>query len=154
MLHGTCFGREKDIFTLASYVDQGQRLVSLLGPAGIGNTRLAGEFAQRSTFSWTFIDLSEARTRAELLDALARSMDAPLGSACDGLHEIGVALASRGDIVVILDNFEHLVMEATVLQELLAAAPQARFLVTSREGLGLGSERVFEVGPLDLPGES
>src|SRR5690606_25261719 len=65
---------------------------------------------------------------------------------------LGDALAARGPVLVLLDNFEHLVETAAAcLVSWLAAAPDAHFLVTSRELLRVSPEIRFELGPLSLP---
>src|SRR5205823_106343 len=67
---------------------------------------------------------------------------------------VGTALASRGVILVVLDDFEHLVPFAKIVERWIAAAPMARFLVTSQERLHLPGETLREIGPLPLESES
>lgn len=134
------------------------RLVTLWGPAGIGKTRLALEYASRATGESLFVDLSGARSLGTACDAVASALDVvlPEGRESDQAPaRLGRALAARGPLLVVLDSFDriaHLAVE-TVARWLLDA-PQVRFLVGSRERLRLRGEGVLELGPLSLPADT
>ena len=145
-------GRESALRDLAGCFDAGTRLVTLLGTAGTGKTRLALQFGRAQLDSaagsvW-FCDLSAARSLDGIVHAVAQGLDLPLGRS-DPLVQIGQALAGRGPCLVILDNFEQVARDADRCVGLwLDQAPQARFLVTSREVLNMAGERTLVLPPL------
>ncbi len=130
------------------------RLVTIWAAAGMGKTRLAVETAHAARERGevvAFAELARAPDREAMLAEVARALDvAPTTERTtrDALTRLGQALASRGPILVVLDNFEHLRSDAAVVGQLLRAAPRARFLVTSRELLRVQGEQAFELLPL------
>ena len=145
-------GRQAELGQLASKFDQGARLVSILGTGGSGKTRLATRFG----WAWLgdfpggvwFCDLAPARTPDGMAHAVARGLEVPLGSA-DPLLQLSRAIAGRGPCLVLLDNFEQVARHAgDILGPWLERAPEARFLVTTREVLGLAGETVLNLAPL------
>ncbi len=133
------------------------RLLTLVGPGGTGKTRLATTFAKRFADDWGggvwFASLTEARSEIGICRAVARTMEVQLGA--DPVVHVGRAIRGRGRALVILDNFEQVVpfARATVAQW-LESAPNAVFLVTSREALAIGGEQMMHVEPLPLPTDS
>ena len=145
-------GRRSSLQALAARFDEGARLVSLLGIGGGGKTRLATRFG----WSWLgafpggvwFCDLAPARTVEGLASAVALGLELPLGQE-DPVVQIGQALAGRGRCLLILDNFEHLARWAEpTLGRWLDRAPEAAFLVTTREVLGIAGEQTLALAPL------
>jgi predicted ATPase/class 3 adenylate cyclase len=145
-------GRRSSLQALAARFDEGARLVSLLGIGGGGKTRLATRFG----WSWLgafpggvwFCDLAPARTVEGLASAVAQGLELPLGQE-DPVVQIGQALAGRGRCLLILDNFEHLARWAEpTLGRWLDRAPEAAFLVTTREVLGIAGEQTLALAPL------
>ncbi len=140
-------GREPELAALAARFDEGTRLVTLLGPGGIGKTALAVEHALRriaagARSAVVFCDLSSARDEASIVDALALACGADA-------RGVGAALAARGEVLVVLDNFDGLADHAlATVAAWLEDAPEAEVLVTSRDRLTLVGEVVSEVGPL------
>ncbi len=144
-------GREEEQTELGSLLTRGA-LVSLVGPAGCGKTRLALETARR----WA----GEARI-AELSSAAAHDVSALVAAALGvGYEAADVAAAARvalagTRLLLIIDNCEHVVAAVRdVAGPLARAAAGLRILVTSREPLGLDAERVFPVPPLSVPAGS
>ena len=144
-------GRSEELKTLAQQFAEGARLLTVTGPGGMGKTRLALRYA----WSWLgdhpgglwFCDLASARGADGLLFAVGQGLEVPLGN--DPLAQLGRAIAGRGRCLVILDNFEQVRRHARdTLGRWLDAAPQARFIVTSREVLGLPGERTLALAPL------
>ena len=142
-------GRAEVLADLARSFADGARVVSLVGPGGVGKTRLA----LRHGWQWLgdhpggvwFCDLSAARSLDGIAHGVAQGLQLPLTGA-DPLAQIGHALAGRGDCLLILDNFEQLVRHAEAsLGRWLDLAPQARLLVTSREVLALPGEQALGV---------
>ena len=153
-------GRARERALLDALVEGGARLVTLLGPAGAGKTRLAVEWARGRRAELVdrpvyFCDLTEARSLDGVCYALAAALGVPIarGSTAEGAPEqLGAALASCGAALVVLDNFEQVVAWAgATVGEWLAQAPEATLLATSRSPLGLPGESLCEVGPLALP---
>ncbi len=152
---GTFVGRSSELERLARLLDEGKRLITIWGVGGIGKSRLAQEFALSSSRrSWT-IDVSEAAGAEGLTMALARSLGVPVGSARaskDIISQLGRSIASRGDALIVLDGFDHLVEAGSqALRHFLDAAPEAQFVVTSRERLRFAEEATFELTPMSLP---
>ena len=149
-------GRERDLATLLEWLgEDAQRLVTLVGPGGIGKSRLAIEVARNAGARFdrvTFVTLAQVRDPDEVLGAIARELgvrdtgDAPLS------EQLGIARAGRRDLIV-LDNFEQVVDAAPDVVSLLTDLPGATFLVTSRVRLRVRGEQVFDVEPLGLPPE-
>lgn len=148
-------GRVSELERLAEIAAQA-RLVTLLGPPGVGKTRLAQQFARQAegrSPSW-FCDLSVAGDVPGLLRAARRDLDAEVGAAAsaDAAEALGGAIAARGRTVVILDDAAQLDAAAVdLLAAWTAAAPEALLLVTSRRRLGVPEEKVFDLPPLSLP---
>lgn len=141
---------------MRSALASGESLVTITGLGGIGKSRFVAEIAERfaSDFDASIVcDLSEARSRAELFDALGRALGC-LGAQREStaVTVIAAALGQRGSALLVLDNFEQLVAIATdVVEALLVQCPEARLLVASRERLRLDGELVFALEPLALP---
>lgn len=151
-------GRRAELDALAALFEDA-RLVTLLGPGGMGKTRLAlrfcearlPAFARRGGGGVWIVELAAARTAGELLTTTAAVLGVELaGLPTDAAmaDAIGRTLSRRGRTLVVLDNFEQLVGAAGIVDRWLAAAPSARFLVTSRVTLGLGAEVAHAVEPL------
>src|SRR5262245_19943829 len=137
-------GREAELAALARAVESGARLVTLVGPGGVGKTRLALEYLREREAC--FCDVADADTE----DALVAEILRRLGST----GSLVEALKTRGDMLLVLDNFEQLVRAArATIAELL---PHVRLLVTSRERLHIAGEVCISVNPLRTPaaGES
>lgn len=156
-------GRAAELTRLVELLDQGERLITIFGPAGTGKTRLAEAFGARSVAEFAgagsggvwMCELAEARSLEALCSGLGRVLSippSPTRSANDAISRLGDAIAARGPILLILDNFEQLVdVGASALAAWVAAAPDLHLVVTSREQLRLDGENRLELGPLSLP---
>ena len=146
-------GRSAALDAVWQAFESGSRCVSLLGLGGVGKTRLAQRFgwARLGDFAggvW-FCDLAATRSPEDVCQAVADVLNVPLGRA-DAATRIASVLASRGRCLLILDNFEQVVGAAGATLGLwLDRAEDARFLVTSRDRLGIGGERGIVLQPLD-----
>lgn len=164
-------GREQEItqFTQRLTVD-GERLLSLVGPGGIGKTRLAIEVAQRVAAeadglqdgAWFValgdIDRPDAQSpddaAAVVAEAVASVLAAPLALDIDGGRPVAQTLPNTlraHRLLLVLDNCEHLLAAGEWLLTLLAQAPGVQLLVTSREPLRLLPEDVWRLGGLPVP---
>jgi predicted ATPase len=131
------------------------RLITLLGPAGSGKTRLALEMgrsrARRFQSGVWFVDLAPVRSPDQVVDAVAGPLG--VGGAAERSTESVLAeFLSPRRLLLIVDNCEHLVAKiAGVLADLLRAAPGLVVIATSRERLGIEGEAIFDVPPLPYP---
>ncbi|HLZ29602.1 MAG TPA: tetratricopeptide repeat protein [Chloroflexota bacterium] len=130
------------------------RLLTLVGPAGTGKTRLAievaGEVADAFSDGVYFVDLSALRDGTLLASAIAQVLDVRAQSERPLIDGLQAYLAQRR-ILLLLDNFEQLMPAAPLLTDLLQASTALTLLVTSRSPLHLRWEQEFAVNPLALP---
>jgi predicted ATPase len=145
-------GRERDVLRLSHLLDS-ESLVTLTGPPGTGKTRLAVHTAwsvlPRFEAAW-LADLTETRSADDIVTAVARAMDLPLGGG-DATDRVGDALAARGHALLVLDNTEHVAAEVAVLVDSWRnMASKVVWLVTSRQPLDLEGETVLALEPLGL----
>lgn len=146
-------GREAEIALLVRRLaDPACRLVTLTGPGGIGKTRLALQLAEALSETWIngawFAPLSGA-SPGDLIEHLADAIGLSL-RAGNIKSQLLNGLRAR-ELLLVLDNFEHLVESAGLLSDILQAAPDVKILVTSRERLDLKSEWVYALDGLALP---
>ncbi|HET6311357.1 MAG TPA: LuxR C-terminal-related transcriptional regulator [Candidatus Nitrosotalea sp.] len=139
-------GRSREIREVRHML-KGNRLVTLVGPGGIGKTRLALAVVQGLPgFRISVVDLSTTDDLEPVLWALAESLN--IGAATDVWGGVDAVL-QRGSHLVVLDCCEHVVVEAAQVAERLLQQPSVTVLATSREPLSLASEKIFQVPPLD-----
>ena len=150
-------GRETEVRRIVEYFTDGQaRLVTLTGPGGIGKTRLALQVATEllDTYSdgvW-FIALADLRQPAHVITEIAKALDLPLESAQDAMEQVVSHLLGK-TLLLVLDNFEHLMEASEDVNTLLLRCPTLRCLTTSRELLKVAGEQRFVVPPLSTPSE-
>lgn len=148
------FGREHDIDAVCAALAQ-DRLITLQGPGGIGKTRLAVEAALRLEAAFpdgaVFVDLAVVREGGGVAVAAARALGVDLNGYVPPLEAVTRHLAGMR-LLILLDNCEHVADAAAELAEaVLAAAPSAGILATSRERLACAGERLLPVAPLSVP---
>jgi predicted ATPase/DNA-binding XRE family transcriptional regulator len=136
-------------------VHDARRLVTLTGPGGVGKTTLALEVARRVAHRFAagalFVPLDGISDPAQVMPALARALKLrETGNGLSDVERIAVRLADL-DVLIVLDNMEHLLPAAAEIAALLDRCPSMRAIVTSQESLRLGEERVFTVVPLPRP---
>jgi predicted ATPase/DNA-binding CsgD family transcriptional regulator len=154
---GTTFvGREQDRAELTRALGS-NRLVSLLGPGGVGKTRLAlrvaADVADNYPYGGAVVDLVPVRP-GFVVAAVAEALQAteqPPHTLADAVLE----RLKRGRTLLVLDNCEHLLDDvAGLVARILAEATETAVLVTSRERLGVAGERPVQLGPLTLGAEA
>ena len=152
-------GREVELLEVQRLLGQpGCQLLTLLGSAGIGKTRLALQVAQAQQTAGVypggvyFAPLETARV-STLLPQLAQVLGHTLTNQDDPVGDLGALLEAK-ETLIVLDNFEHLSGAATLLSALVTCAPKLTLLVTSRVRLNLEEEHLFLLEGLAYPTQS
>ena len=131
------------------------QLLVLTGPGGVGKTRLAIEVAERMAGEFPdgvmFVDLAPLRDSGLVLDGMARQLRVDERDATPLASLLRTALRERR-MLVVLDNFEHVLAARGAVIGLLEACPGLVVLVTSRVALRVRAGREYPVAPLALPG--
>lgn len=152
-------GRETELAQLGGLLaDPDCRLLTLVGLGGTGKTRLALEAARRANGDGmrlflngvVFVPLTAVGTSALLSTTLAQSLGLPLSGHHDPLTQVLDYLRNK-EMLLLLDNFDHLLEESTLLAQILSVSPGTKILATSRDPLQLQMERRFDVTGLDYP---
>jgi predicted ATPase/class 3 adenylate cyclase/DNA-binding CsgD family transcriptional regulator len=130
------------------------RLVTLTGPGGIGKTRLvlqvAADVSELFSSGVFFVNLAPINDPALVVPAIAQTLVIREGSGRTLLERLTEELQQQ-QMLLLLDNFEHVVSAAEQVATLLIACPQLKVLVTSREVLHVRAEHEFPIPPLALP---
>jgi DNA-binding SARP family transcriptional activator len=167
-------GRERELSELQTLAAaQENRLITIVGPGGMGKSRLALAFGQEQLNGIVetdgpkltggvnvvdgvfFVPLQPLRSRDEIVSTIAQELDLRFDGSDLRPPEQQLLDSLRAKrLLLILDNYEHLLAEATLLSEMLAVAPGLRLLVTSRQRLDLYGEQSFPLTGLDVPGET
>ena len=152
-------GRAPELETLwRCLIKPDERLITITGEGGIGKTRLALELAYNAAYDKTglfrngviFVPLSGLNSADEILILLAKALQIPVDAPKLLKPRVIEHLRSR-EMLLLFDNFEHLLAGASLLGQLIADAPRVTLLITSRERLQLNGEKVFELDGLRYP---
>jgi predicted ATPase len=148
-------GRDEEVVALTSLLTRDDvRLVTLIGPPGVGKTRLAAHIAAQLAGSFAhgplFVDLTSIADVEAFLPTLAESLNVREVSDLPLLKSITTSLRSR-NLLLVLDNFEQMISAAPQVLSLLVGAAGVKVLVTSREALHISGEYEFPLAPLALP---
>ena len=154
----TFVGRERELSAVKEVLLRpGVRLVTLTGPGGIGKTRLslqaAGEMAEYFPGGVYFVSLAPVNEAGLIPSLIGQTLEVRKSkgkSPQQALKEFLEDLAPS-PVLLLLDNFEHLVPSAEVVAELLTMAPNLKVLVTSRAALHVYGEHEFPVPPFATP---
>ena len=138
-------GRDAELRDLRELFAE-QRFVTLVGPGGVGKTRLALEVgraaAEGLSFGGCLVELAPVGDPAGVPAAIATALDLP------DPNRLAEMIGER-DLLLVLDNCEHVITAAAeVAEDLLRRCPGLRLLATSREGLRVGGETIWPVPPL------
>jgi predicted ATPase/DNA-binding SARP family transcriptional activator len=150
-------GREVEKAELAEYLtDSSCRLLSIVAPGGMGKTRLAIEVArtrvEQFEHSVCFASFVAVNAPEQMIYTIADALDIKFFGQREPKEQLFDYLAEK-ELLLILDNLEHLLSGVQLIRELLETAPKIIILATSRERLNLQAEHVFDLGGLAVPDE-
>lgn len=143
-------GRDGDVAAVLSLLED-RRLVTLLGIGGVGKTRLAAEVAhawgEATSRRTCYVDLTKVADAGLVAELAVSELGIRSGDNSNVVQMLEEAL-QRQDLLLVLDNFEHVVEAADLVREMLQWSTDLRVLVTSRARLRVAGEHVHEVHPL------
>ena len=150
---GELIGREREVATALRLVQQ-TALLTLVGPGGVGKTRLAlrvaAEAGGRFADGVVFVPLGPISDPGLVATAIATALDIQEGGV-RSLTTTLIATLQSQELLLVLDNFEQVMEAAPLVADLLAGCPRLTMLVTSRTPLHLSVEQEFSVPPLAIP---
>lgn len=149
---GGLIGRAAERAELAALLDT-CRLITLVGPGGVGKTRLALDVARGAQIGALFVPLDGAEDAPQAVAAVAEALEVQgiPGEPCEARSDrVAWALSGRGALLLVLDNVEQVLDAAPWFTGWLAAAPELTILITSRAPLAVAGERIYELGPMSV----
>ncbi|HEY3288980.1 MAG TPA: BTAD domain-containing putative transcriptional regulator, partial [Anaerolineae bacterium] len=150
-------GRDKEMAEIAQLLENPScRLITLIGLGGIGKTRLAIQAASQLAVTFDggvcYVSLAPLNSSEHIVGAIADSIKFAFSSQQDPAEQLLQNLQDlKHDILLLLDNFEHLLAGAGFISEIIRRAPRVTLLVTSRERLNVSGEWTYEVLGLQVP---
>lgn len=148
-------GRETETQAIHNLLAQSEcRLVTLLGPGGVGKTRLSLHVASEALDTFNdgvfFVNLAPIREPSLVLTAIAQTLDLREETGAPLLDTLARFLRTK-QLLLVLDNVEQVIEAARSVADLLMASPTLKIITTSRVPLRIRGEREFPVTPLALP---
>ncbi len=147
-------GREQEIADIKSLLES-NRLLTLTGPGGVGKTRLALQvgnhlLAENCFDGIYFVELAPIKNPQQVTETILNALNLVATVDDTGPDLIEKFLKDK-NILLLIDNFEHVLAAAPQIRDLLSEASNLKVLCTSREALNLSGEQIFPVSPLNLP---
>jgi diguanylate cyclase (GGDEF)-like protein len=153
MILTSFIGRDQETRQIERLLEE-CRLLTLVGPGGIGKTRLAIQSASERGRDFRdgvyVVSLAAVSDVEHIVPAVAEAMGFVFRGESDHTQQLLEYLREK-EVLLVLDNFEHLLSHAVLLTQMLGAAPSLRILATSRERLNLQGESVLELSGLPYP---
>ncbi|HET9870100.1 MAG TPA: NB-ARC domain-containing protein, partial [bacterium] len=151
------FGREEEARQIEEQLlQEGTRLVTLAGPGGFGKTRLALQTAADLVDHFPqgafLVPLAPLSSDQFIVEKIAGVLHFAFSGAEDPKRQLFDFLRDK-NLLLVMDNFEHILEGARLITEILEAAPSVKVLVTTRERLRLPAEKVLEIRGLRCPAE-
>jgi len=148
-------GREEELAEVTkTLMDPSCRLLTLIGPGGIGKTRLsiqaAAEVIEYFPNGVFFVALAPLSSADFLISTIASVVRFTFYSQGEEKEQL-MDYFSNKELLLVMDNFEHVTQGANIVAEILKSAPKVRILITSRELLSLQGEWVLQVKGLEVP---
>ena len=148
-------GREQELGELTALLrDPDVRLLTILGPGGVGKTQLAVQAGRAVQHAFrdgaTFVPLAPLSSIDEIVPAIAESLDLPFLQPSTMKQQLLDHL-QRQELLLILDNFEHLLDGVPLIASIAQDAPRVTVLVTSRASLNLSFEHIYPIHGLPFP---
>ena len=148
-------GRTIELRQIGSLLQQDDcRLLCLTGPGGVGKTRLAQramhEVAHGFSDGVTFVPLEDVESSDEMGRRIARQLDVRLAGRKEPLDQV-IAFLRERQMLLVLDNFEQLASDASILERLLQACVRTKILVTTRVRLAIPMEHSLPIDGLPFP---
>lgn len=149
-------GREDELKAIQRLLDDpNTRLITLLGPGGMGKTRLALAVAEQQLKKYAdgvfFVPLAPLTDVSQIPAAVADAINFDFAGG-DAKTELVNHLHEKS-LLLIMDNFEHVINGASIVAEMLQHAPNIKLIATSRELLRLRGEQIFDVAGMTVPGK-
>lgn len=149
-------GRRTELAEItAQLADPDLRLITLLGPGGIGKTRLAIQAAAQGSGHFQhgvcFVPLASTHAGQPILPGIIEALKLPIAAGEKNAAGQLIDFLRERQLLLVLDNFEHHILEAPLVSEILGQAPGIKVMVTSRMRLNLQSEQVTDVAGLRFP---
>lgn len=151
-------GRERELSLIAERLESGdRRLITILGPGGIGKSRLALSAAAAQVGTYEdgvyFVPMAPVSSPDLIAAAIAQSISLHFSGKQDEEAQLLSYLANK-EMLLVMDNLEHLIQGTSLFRRIIEAAPRVALLVTSREQLNLQAESLIVISGLDFPGEN
>jgi predicted ATPase/class 3 adenylate cyclase len=150
------FGREQEVNAVTAKIGQARtKLISIVGPGGIGKSRLALQVVADSLKRKTvyYVGLESVSNSAALITAVANVLRFPLYGSASPENQLTDYLRDR-DLVLVLDNIDKLIGDTRLVASLLCDCPSLTLLATAREPLGIPGEGLYRLSGFPPPGPS